>query len=398
MKHLSDLDLQGKRVLVRVDFNVPLEDGRITDDTRIREALPTLRHILDAGGTPVLMSHLGRPKNGPEARFSLAPVAAHLQDVLGRPVTFCASTVGDEAAACVAACPPGGVVLLENTRFLAGETKNDEGLARQMAALADVYVSDAFGSVHRAHASTEGVARFAKETAAGLLLERELDVLGRAVGDPARPFVAVLGGAKVSDKLGVIEALLAKADRLLIGGAMSYTFLRAQGVATGTSLVEEDRLDWARGVLQKAGDRLLLPTDHVVADRLAENPEGEREANATPSTVEGAIPEGQMGLDIGPETRRRYADAVREAKTVVWNGPMGVFEIDAFAGGTRAVAQALAEATAGGALTVVGGGDSVAAINEAGLADRVSHVSTGGGAMLELVEGRALPGVEVLKG
>jgi phosphoglycerate kinase len=390
MKHLRDLDLRGKRVLVRVDFNVPLDDGAVADDTRIREALPTIRHILEQGGTPVLMSHLGRPKSGPEPKFSLAPVARHLEGLLGRPVVFCEATVGDAAAACVAGAPEGGVVLLENTRFLPGETTNDEALARQLAALADVYVSDAFGSVHRAHASTEGVARFAKETAAGLLLEKEVDFLTRALQNPAPPFVAVIGGAKVSDKLGVIEALLDKADRLLIGGAMSYTFLRARGEATGTSLVEEDRLDWARGVMQKAGDRLLLPTDHVVADRLAED--------AEPAVVAGAIPAGKMGLDVGPETRARYSDAVREARTVIWNGPMGVFEIDAFAAGTRAVAQALAEATARGALTVVGGGDSVAAINEAGLADRVSHVSTGGGAMLEFVEGKALPGVEVLKG
>ena len=388
MKHLADLRLRGKRVLVRVDFNVPLDGGTITDDTRIREALPTLRHILDEGGTPVLMSHLGRPKDGPDPQFSLRPVAAHLEELLGRPVTFCEATVGEDAVRGIQAAGDGGVVLLENTRFLAGETKNDDALAQQMAALADVFVSDAFGSVHRAHASTEGVARHAKESAAGLLLERELDVLGRLLDRPARPFVAVLGGAKVSDKLGVIEALLEKADRVLIGGAMSYTFLRAQGVETGNSLVEEDRLVWAKDVLAQAGGRLLLPTDHVVADRLAEDAEAE--------TVSGAIPEGKMGLDIGPETRARYAEAVRGAQTVVWNGPMGVFEMEPFAEGTRAVAQALAEATDNGALTVIGGGDSVAAINDAGLADRVSHVSTGGGAMLEFVEGKALPGVEVL--
>jgi len=388
MKHLADLRLRGKRVLVRVDFNVPLDGGTITDDTRIREALPTLRHILDEGGTPVLMSHLGRPKDGPDPQFSLRPVAAHLEELLGRPVTFCEATVGEDAVRGIEAAGDGGVVLLENTRFLAGETKNDDALAQQMAALADVFVSDAFGSVHRAHASTEGVARHAKESAAGLLLERELDVLGRLLDRPARPFVAVLGGAKVSDKLGVIEALLEKADRVLIGGAMSYTFLRAQGVETGNSLVEEDRLVWAKDVLAQAGGRLLLPTDHVVADRLAEDAEAE--------TVSGAIPEGKMGLDIGPETRARYAEAVRGAQTVVWNGPMGVFEMEPFAEGTRAVAQALAEATDNGALTVIGGGDSVAAINDAGLADRVSHVSTGGGAMLEFVEGKALPGVEVL--
>ncbi len=388
MTSLSALDLNGKRVLVRVDFNVPLDGGAVSDDTRIREALPTLRHILDAGGRPILMSHLGRPKDGPDPQFSLRPVADYLGTLLDVPVTFCEATVGEEAEGCIAGAPRGGVVVLENTRFLKGETKNDEALAQQMAGLADVFVSDAFGSVHRAHASTEGVARFAKETAAGLLLEKELDFLGRLMDSPERPFVAVLGGAKVSDKLGVIEALLERADRLLIGGAMSYTFLRAQGHTTGTSLVEEDGVDWAREVLERAGDRLLLPTDHVVADRFA--------ADAAAETVAGDIPEGRMGLDVGPETARRYADAVRGARTVVWNGPMGVFEMDAFAAGTRAVAQAMAEATTAGALTVVGGGDSVAAINEAGLADRVSHVSTGGGAMLEFVEGKTLPGVAVV--
>ncbi len=394
MKSLSDLDLQGRRVLVRVDFNVPLDDAsgvrRVGDDTRIRESLPTVRALLGAGARPVLMSHLGRPKDGPDPAYSLRPVAAHLGKLLGSPVVFCEATVGDAAQACVEGAPEGAVVVLENTRFLPGETKNDDALARQMAELADVFVSDAFGSVHRAHASTEGVARHVKQKAAGLLLEKEVRFLTRALDHPERPFVAVLGGAKVSDKHGVIEALLVKADRLLVGGAMSYTFLRAQGGATGRSLVEEDRLDWARGVLEKAGHRLWLPTDHVVAEKL--------DAQAQAETVSGAIPDGKMGLDIGPDTRRRYADAVRAAKTVVWNGPMGVFEMEPFAAGTRAVAQAHAEATEAGALTVVGGGDSVAAINEAGLAERVSHVSTGGGAMLEFVEGKALPGIEVLRG
>jgi phosphoglycerate kinase len=303
-------------------------------------------------------------------------------------VTFCEETVGARAKQCVKEAPAGTVVLLENTRFLAGETKNDDELARQMASLADVFVSDAFGSVHRAHASTEGVVRHVPVAAAGLLLKRELEFLGRALDRPEHPFVAILGGAKVSDKLGVIEALLAKADRLLIGGAMSYTFLRAGGAGTGDSLVEEDRLEWAREVLQRAGGRLVLPTDHVVADRLAED--------ATPEVVAGDIPQGRMGLDIGPETRQRYSEIVAGARTAIWNGPMGVFEIDAFAAGTRAVAEAMAKATAAGALTIVGGGDSVAAINEAGLADSVSHVSTGGGAMLEFVEGKELPGVTVL--
>jgi phosphoglycerate kinase len=388
MTSLSDLNLSNKRVLVRVDFNVPIEEGVVGDDTRIREALPTIRHIIDAGGRPILMSHLGRPKSGPEEKYSLRPVALRLGELLGSTVVFCPTTVGPEAEQCIAGAPVGSVVLLENTRFLAGETNNDEGLSRQMASLADIFVSDAFGSVHRAHSSTEGVARYAAASAAGLLLERELESLSRAMERPEHPFVAVLGGAKVSDKLGVIEALLRKADRLLIGGAMSYTFLRAKGADTGSSLVEEDRLDWAREVMNRAGDRLVLPSDHVVADRLAED--------ATSETVAGDIPAGRMGLDIGPETRRVYADTVAGARTVIWNGPMGVFEIDAFAGGTRAVAEAMARATAAGALTVVGGGDSVAAINEAGLADAVSHVSTGGGAMLEFVEGKVLPGVAVL--
>jgi len=386
---LDDLDLAGKRVLTRVDFNVPIEDGEVGDDTRIREALPTIRHILDEGGRPILMSHLGRPKGAPDPKYSLRPVARRLEELLGSPVFFCQATVGPEAQTCIAGAPAGAVVLLENTRFLPGETANDEALARQMAAMADVFVSDAFGSVHRAHASTVGVARYAPATAAGLLLERELDFLSRALERPERPFVAVIGGAKVSDKLAVIEALLEKADRLLVGGAMAYTFLRARGEATGTSLVEEDRLDWARGVLKAEGGRIELPDDHVVADRLADD--------AVPEIADGNIPDGRMGLDIGPETRRRYADIVAGARTVIWNGPMGVFEVDAFAGGTRAVAQAMARATEAGALTIVGGGDSVAAITEADLAGAVSHVSTGGGAMLEFVEGNSLPGVAVLE-
>jgi len=389
MKRLSDLDLAGKRVLVRVDFNVPQDEGgAVEDDTRIRGALPTLRAILDAGGRPILMSHLGRPKDGPDPKYSLRPVAEHLAGLLGAPVVFCEATVGDAARACIGGAQEGTVVVLENTRFLPGETKNDDGLAREMAALADVYVSDAFGSVHRAHASTEGVARHVADKAAGLLLAREVEFLTKALDEPERPFVAVLGGAKVSDKLGVIEALLGKADRLLIGGAMSYTFLRAQGFDTGASLVEEDRVDWAKGVLEKAGDRLLLPSDHIVADKMKEDADIE--------TVVRGIPADKMGLDIGPDTRRRYTDVLAEAKTVIWNGPMGVFEMAPFAEGTLTVARALAEATRNGALTVVGGGDSVAAINEAGLADRVGHVSTGGGAMLEFVEGKTLPGLAVL--
>lgn len=390
MQTLSDLDLSGKRVLTRVDFNVPMEDGdggrRITDDTRIRGALPTIRAILDAGGTPVLLSHLGRPKGERKDALSLRPVADRLAELLGAEVTFCDETIGDAAAACVEGAAAGSVVLLENTRFLPGETANDPETARQLAALGDVFVSDAFGSVHRAHASTAGVAEHLP-SAAGLLLAKELEYLHGALEDPDRPFVAVLGGAKVSDKIGVIQALAPKVDRLLIGGAMAYTFLRALGHETGSSLVEEDKTDEAFRLYDEFRDTLVLPTDHVVADAFA--------ADAETKTVE-EIPDGWMGLDIGPVTREQYADILTNAKTVIWNGPMGVFEMDAFAGGTRRVAQALAEATEAGAVTVVGGGDSVAAINEAELADRVSHVSTGGGAMLELLEGQTLPGVAAL--
>ena len=384
MTTLSDLNLSGTRVLTRVDFNVPMEDGAITDDTRIRGAIPTIRAIRDAGGQPVLMSHLGRPKGERNEEFSLRPVADALAELLGESVTFCEHTVGPEAEACVEGAE--GIVLLENTRFLPGETANDDETARQLAALGDVFVSDAFGSVHRAHASTAGVAALLP-SAAGLLLERELEFLNGALDDPDRPFVAILGGAKVSDKIGVIQALAPKVDRLLIGGAMAYTFLRALGHETGDSLVEEDKTDEAFRLYDEFRDTILLPSDHVVADRFA--------VDAQTKTVD-TIPDGMMGLDIGPVTRGQYADAISGAHTVLWNGPMGVFEMEPFAGGTRHVAEALAQATDAGATTIVGGGDSVAAINDAGLADRVSHVSTGGGAMLELLEGQTLPGVAAL--
>ena len=393
MNTLSDLDVSGQRVLVRVDFNVPLDDDRtITDDTRIRAALPTIRALLDAGATPVLMSHLGRPKGAPDPAYSLRPVADRLRELVTADrdveVVFCDETVGPKAEACVAGAPDGAVVLLENTRFLPGETSNDDATGRQLGALADVFVSDAFGSVHRAHASTTGVTAHVEQTAAGALLERELAFLERALDAPTPPFVAILGGAKVSDKIGVIEALAPKVDTLLIGGAMAYTFLAAQGEATGTSLVEEDRIEDARSLLTRFPDVIRIPTDHVVADAFAED--------AASKTVTGAIPDGWMGLDIGPETRRTYEAAIAEAQTVIWNGPMGVFEMEPFANGTLAVARALASATEGGALTVVGGGDSVAAIQQAGLADAVTHVSTGGGAMLEFMEGQTLPGVAAL--
>ena len=388
MNSLSDLDLKGQRVLVRVDFNVPMDGDAITDDTRVQAALPTIRAILDAGGTPVLMSHLGRPKGAPDPAFSLRPVAAYLDGLLDAPVVFCDETVGDAAQACVASAPEGAVVLLENTRFLPGETSNDAETARQLAALGDVFVSDAFGSVHRAHASTAGVAEHLPH-AAGLLLGREVEFLTKALDEPDRPFVAVLGGAKVSDKIGVIEALAPKVDHLLIGGAMAYTFLAGLGHETGSSLVEADRTDEAFRLYDKYQDTILLPQDHVVADAFA--------ADAETKTVEGEIPDGWMGLDIGPKTREQYASVIDGAKTVIWNGPMGVFEMEAFAAGTLAVAEALAEATREhDALTVVGGGDSVAAINQAGLADAVTHVSTGGGAMLEFMEGTTLPGLAAL--
>ncbi len=388
MTALSSLDLAGRRVLVRVDFNVPMDDsGAITDDTRIRAALPTVEAILASGGKPVLMSHLGRPKGAPEAKYSLRPVAEHLGTLIDAPVVFCPETVGDAAEACIAGAADGSVVLLENTRFLPGETENDPALADQMARLGDVFVSDAFGSVHRAHASTEGVAHRLPH-AAGLLLAREVTFLTKALDAPERPFVAVIGGAKVSDKIGVIEALAPKVDRLLIGGAMAYTFLKAQGIGVGTSMVEDDRLDTARSLLARFPDVIGLPTDHVTADRFAADADVQTGAD---------IPDGRMGLDIGPETQAHYAETIRNAKTVVWNGPMGVFEMEPFAAGTLAVAQAMADATTAGALTVVGGGDSVAAIEQAGLADAVTHVSTGGGAMLEFMEGQTLPGLAALE-
>ncbi len=387
MNSLSDLSFSGKRVLVRVDFNVPLEDRHVSDETRIRGAIPTIEAILEAGGQPILMSHLGRPKGEFDPALSLRPVAQRLDKLIDATVVFCRSTVGEEAKRCIREAPKDAVVLLENTRFLAGETTNDPGLSRQMAELADVYVSDAFGAVHRAHASSAGVADFVSEKAAGLLIKKEVAFLTKALRDPEHPFVAVIGGAKVSDKMGVIDALLEKVDYLLIGGAMAYTFLASDDETVGESLVEEDLLDEASDLMDRAGNKLILPSDHVVGDRFAED---------ASTQVVTEIPEGWMGLDIGPDTQRRYAEIIDSAKTIIWNGPMGVFEMDAFAAGTRAVALAMADSTKTGGLTIVGGGDSVAAINEAGLADAVSHVSTGGGAMLEFMEGKTLPGLAAL--
>lgn len=384
---LRDLDLAGRRVLVRVDFNVPLDGDRITDDTRIRGALPTIEAITEAGGKAILMSHLGRPKGEPDAKYSLRPVADHLRSLLDVPVAFCEETVGEAAEKAVADAPQGSVVLLENTRFLPGETKNDDGLAAQMARLGEVYVNDAFGAAHRAHASTVGVTHHVEQSAMGLLLQREVETVSGLLDEPRRPFVAVLGGAKVSDKIGVIRALLGKVDRLLIGGAMAYTFLRALGHDTGDSKIEEDRLDEAFALFDGARDVIMLPEDHVAADAFS--------ADAETRIVRDDISSG-MGLDIGPATRELYAGVIADAGTVLWNGPMGVFEMKPFAEGTLAIARALAEATENGAQTVVGGGDSVAAVTQAGLAERVSHVSTGGGALLELIEDGDLPGIAAL--
>ncbi len=394
MSYLSidDLDLKGKRVLVRVDFNVPLKEAggaqQVTDDTRIRAALPTIRKITSSGGKAILMSHLGRPKGGPDPKYSMAPVAEYLKTVIDAPVTFVPETTGEQVQQAIAGLPEGGILVLENTRFLGGETKNDETIARQLGELADVYVNDAFGSAHRAHASTEGVTRFVGQSAMGYLLKKEVDYLGRVLESPEKPFVGVLGGAKVSDKIGVIESLLGRVDSLLIGGAMSYTFLKALGHNVGASRVEDDKLDVARDLYERAGGRIVLPVDHVVAAEFSND--------AAQQTVEGDIPEGMMGLDIGPKSVEQYRRKLMAAKTIVWNGPMGVFEMPNFAKGTLAVAQTLADATEQGALTVVGGGDSVAAITQAGFEDRVSHVSTGGGAMLEFLEGITLPGVAAL--
>jgi phosphoglycerate kinase len=382
-------------VLVRVDYNVPLDDaGRITDDTRITATLPTLDALLQRGAALVLLAHFGRPKGKPVPEMSLRPVAARLAELLeGRSVRFVPDTVGEEAQGAASMLRPGEVVLLENTRFLPGEEKDDPALAEAMASLGDVYVNDAFGAAHRAHASTAGVARVmrarGRPAVAGLLMAKELEYLGSVVAKPGRPFVAIIGGAKISGKIDVVRNLLPKVDRLLIGGAMANTFFRAMGHETGKSLVEEDRVEMAKELLDGSGDRLVLPVDCVATDRL--------EAGAEKRVVSReAIPADRMVADVGPETVRLYGEIVRGARTVLWNGPMGVFEVPEFADGTRGVAQAVADATAAGATSVVGGGDSAAAVAEMGLEDRISHVSTGGGASLEFLEGRTLPGVAAL--
>jgi len=390
---IKDLEFRGKRVFIRVDFNVPLKDGVVTDDTRIRETLPTLKLAMEKGARLVLASHLGRPKGGPDPKYSVQPAAKKLEELLGRPVAFGKDCVGPGVEGQSKALRDGEVLVLENVRFHPEEEKNDEAFSKQLSALCDgLFVCDAFGSAHRAHASVVGITRFVEKAAAGLLMEKELTYLGKAVTNPARPFVAIIGGAKVSDKIEVVENLMKIADAMLIGGGMAYTFLKAQGLQIGKSLVEDDKLDLARKILAdvKAKNfKLLLPVDHVTA------PEFKADAAATIGDVT-ATPADQMGLDIGPKSIAAYAAEISKAKTIVWNGPMGVFEMPAFAAGTLEVAKAVAAATAAGAISIVGGGDSVAAAHQSGVADKISHISTGGGASLEFLGGRKLPGVEAL--
>lgn len=386
-------ELRGKRVLVRVDYNVPIEDGAVTDDTRIAATLPTLKLLTDNGARVVLVSHLGRPKGKWRDDMSLAPVAARLEELIDAPVSFVADVVGGDAKQAVDALAPGSILMLENVRFLAGEETNDPKLSEAFAGFADIYVNDAFGSAHRAHASTCGVAEFMKEAGrpalAGMLMEKELRFLGGALEKPERPFAAILGGAKISGKIDVIENLLPRVDHLLIGGAMANTFFRALGLETGKSLVEDERVDMARTLLERAGKKIVLPVDCVVA--------GEAKAGARTWLLarDEVPPEGSI-LDIGPKSVATFRDFIERSRTVLWNGPMGLFEIDDFAEGTMGVARAVADVTARGATTIVGGGDTAAAVEEAGLADRMTHVSTGGGASLEFLEGRALPGVAIL--
>lgn len=381
---LTNLDVKGKKVLVRVDFNVPLADGKVADDARIRASLPTIQYLLDQGAAVILCSHLGRPK-GVDPIFSMKPVALYLGTLIDAPVHFAEDCIGEPAARAAAALQPGQVLVLENTRFHEAEKKNDPEMAKQLASLADLYVNDAFGSSHRAHASTAGVADYLP-AAAGFLLEKEIKYLGNAIADPARPFVTILGGAKVSDKIGVIENLLGKSDQILIGGGMANTFFKAQGYEMGDSLVEDEVIDTAKALLEKAGDKLLLPVDMVIADAFS--------ADAAERTMSvGDVPAGWRVLDIGPKTVALFSEVIAGAGTVVWNGPMGVFEFDKFAKGTFAIAKAVAES---GATSIIGGGDSISAINKSGLEDKITHISTGGGASLEMLEGKALPGLAVL--
>ncbi len=388
---VRDADFAGKRVLMRVDFNVPVADGTVTDDTRIRAAVPTIKHIMDQKPRSIaLMSHLGRPKSGPEEKFSMKPVVSVLAEYLGIDVAFADDVIGDATEKAVADLPEGGVILLENTRFHKGETKNDEELAAQMAKHGDVFVNDAFGTAHRAHASNVGVSGHLPAYA-GLLMEKEIDYLATAIESPESPFIAILGGAKVSDKIAVIEALLGKVDKLLIGGGLANTFLAAKAYEMGNSLVEGDAVQTAMALLDKGGDKLVLPTDAVIGNQFSE------EADTRTIIASEGVPEGWSIYDIGAETIVAFGEVLANAKTVVWNGPMGVFEIEKFAVGTHEIAKMLVTATEGGATTIIGGGDSAAAIEGAGLADKVSHVSTGGGASLEMLEGKVLPGLAAIQ-
>ena len=390
-KTIEDINVRGKKCLVRCDFNVPLKDGKITDENRLVGAMPTIKYLIDNGAKVILCSHLGKPKGEPKPELSLAPVATRLSEMLGQEVVFAAdaNVVGENAKKAVAEMKDGEVVLLENTRYRKEETKNEEGYSKELASLAEIFVNDAFGTAHRAHCSTVGAGQFLEERVCGYLIQKELDFLGSAVENPVRPFLAILGGAKVSDKLGVINNLLEKVDTLIIGGGMAYTFIKALGHEIGTSLLEEDKVAYAKEMMDKAkakGVNLLLPVDVVYADRFAED--------AQPHITEGRdIPADCMGLDIGPKTRELFANAIRESKTIVWNGPMGVFEFENFANGTKAIAQAMADVDA---TTIIGGGDSAAAVNQMGFGDKMSHISTGGGASLEFLEGKELPGIVAL--
>ena len=395
-KTVEELDVKGKRVLVRCDFNVPMKEGVITNDNRIVAALPTIKKLIENGGKVILCSHLGKPKNGPEEKFSLAPVAVRLSELLGQPVVFANddTVVGENAKAAVAAMKDGDVVLLQNTRFRKEETKNLPEFSQDLASIADCYVNDAFGSAHRAHCSTAGVTDYIKDTAVGYLMEKEIRYLGNAVNDPVRPFTAILGGAKVADKLNVIANLLEKVDTLIIGGGMAYTFLAAKGYEVGTSLVDNEKLDYCKEMMKKAeekGVKLLLPVDTVITASFPDPIDGPVDVKVVPSD---SIPADMMGLDIGPETEKLFADAVKASKTVVWNGPMGVFENPTLAAGTLAVAKAMAESDA---TTVIGGGDSAAAVMQLGFADKMTHISTGGGASLEYLEGKELPGIACIQ-
>lgn len=390
---IDDLQLKGKRVLVRVDFNVPIESGKVSDDTRIRESLPTIKKIISEGGKTILMSHLGRPKGGFDPKYSLKPVAEHLSNLLNMPVKFAPDCIGEEVKKMVAELKDGEVLLLENVRFHPEEEKNDENFAKELASIADVYINDAFGSAHRAHASTEGVARFVEETAIGYLMQKEIEYLSKALLNPEKPYIAILGGAKVSDKIQVIKNLMEKVDAFLIGGGMANTFLKAKGYEVGKSLVEEDKIDFAKEILNEAEKRdikFILPVDCVIADKFA------NDANSEIVSVDKVKPDWMI-LDIGPGTVKMFYEILKDAKMVVWNGPMGVFEFENFAKGTFEVARFLAEITQKGAVTIVGGGDSASAIAKVGLSDKVSHVSTGGGASLEFLEGKILPGIAAIR-